>query len=69
MYNSYSALRLKKENAILSLLQYWWAALNAISCRSVVFLVEALFHVLSPVFDELYLHRFCDYALASLILS
>ncbi|KAK8814481.1 hypothetical protein WA538_000300, partial [Blastocystis sp. DL] len=44
VYNSYSALRFKRENSILSLLQYW----------SVVFLVEALFHVISPVFDELF---------------
>lgn len=53
VYNSYSALRLKKENAILSLLQYWYAFPIAISPRSAVFLVEAVFHVLSPVFDEL----------------
>ena len=66
VYNSYSALRFKRENAILSLLQYWWAVLNMISYRSVVFIVEVLFHVLSPVFDELYPHRICDYALDSL---
>ena len=55
VYNSYSALRLKKKNAILSLLQYWLAFPIAISVRSVVFLAEALFHVVSPVFDELYI--------------